>query len=276
MTSRVPESVRSVVEEGRQAYVTVASRRGPHATPELYAWSGDALWFAAASTTLKAKVLRKRPEVGAVVAVNGRSVLLGGDVALFDARRPGTLLTGATGLPELLLALTRFTVRNAPDLGAFAGDTARGRLGFRLPPPRVVFRLTPRRMALVINDAVTGKWGDWPAPAAVGDTAETTLPAGGAPAIVAVPGPLALPGRWFADEQRVHVSPAVLHLAGLNGEFPLGVVLDDYRAPGPAAKQGTLLRGSGRVVTGAPGFISVDLDHVVEWDGVETTRLQDR
>lgn len=273
MTAELTESVRSVLEEGRQAYVAVASERGPHVTPELYAWSDDALWFAAASTTLKAKVLRRRPQVGVVVAINGRSALLGGDVALFDARRPASLLTQAKGLPDLARALTRFTVRNAADLGAFAGDTARGRLGSRLPSPRVVFRLVPRRVALVENDVLTSWWGDWPAIAT--DMAGTGIPTGGERAVVAVPGPLALPGRWFADEQLVHVPPSVLQLAGCDGELPLGVVVDDYRAPGPAAKQGTLLRGGGRVVAGAPGFIAFDPDHLVQWDGVDITSLQD-
>ena len=43
MSPVVPPVAVSVLQEGRQAYVAVRSRNGPHVTPELYAWSGDTL-----------------------------------------------------------------------------------------------------------------------------------------------------------------------------------------------------------------------------------------
>jgi hypothetical protein len=46
-------------------------------------------------------------------------------------------------------------------------------------------------------------------------------------------------------------------------------VVDEYSAPGPAAKHGTLLRGTGHINDNS-GFVDVEPDRLVEWDGVET------
>ncbi len=43
-----------------------------------------------------------------------------------------------------------------------------------------------------------------------------------------------------------------------------------YHRPGPAAKAGTLRRGTARP-TGRPGVLAVEAERVVEWDGIETT-----
>lgn len=262
----------SVLEEGRQAYVAVASNRGPHVTPELYTWSDEALWFAAASTTVKAKVLRRDHMVAVVVPAGGRSVLIGGEVTTFDPRRPTGVLSRPRDMPAVARAMARYTARNASDLGAFVGDTARGRLGFHLPPVRVLYRVVPASVAVVENDALTGSWGAWPG--ADGDGEMTELPVGGESAVIAVPGPFALPGRWFPDEGRAYVPPQALALADLSGQFadhpfPASIVTDAYRAPGPAAKQGTLLRGDARLVAGTPGCLRFDPDRITEWDGID-------
>lgn len=268
MGSLLPPNVLGVLGEGRQAYVAVSSTRGPHVTPELYAWSGDKLWFAAATSTLKAKVLRRDPSLGAVVNVAGRSVVLTGRAEVFDPRDPVSTLARLPQLPGVARALTTFTTRNAADLLAFVGDAAAGRLGRRLPPLRVLFALTPDRIALVENDAVVGHWG-WSLGAAV----EEPVPVGGERAVAAFPGPVALPVRWFADDSRLHLARPLTGLLArrtVRGRFPISVVVDDYSAPGPAAKRGTLVRGVGSAVDGDLSTIEVEAERVVEWDGVET------
>lgn len=269
MGSLLPPPVLGVLGEGRQAYVAVASKRGPHVTPELYTWSSDKLWFAAATSTLKAKVLRRDPTLGAVVNVAGRSVVLTGSVEVFDPRNPVSTLARLPQLPGVARALSSFTIRNAADLLAFAGDAAAGRLGRRLPPVRLLFALTPDRIALVENDAVVGHWG-WSMGSA---PAEEPVPVGGERAVAAFPGPVALPVRWFADSSRLHLArplTGLLERPTVRGRFPISVVVDDYSAPGPAAKRGTLVRGEGRAVEGDLCTIEVEAERVVEWDGVET------
>ena len=158
MTDRLPDELVSVLEEGRQLYVAVDARRGPHVTPELYAWSGDRIWFAAASTTLKAKVLARNPLVGALVGVPGSAALLSGHVTRLAAWRPVELLGRLPDLAAAPTALLRFTTRNAADLAAFGRDAVTGRLGWRPPPPRELFCLRPTRAAFVENGRVRARW----------------------------------------------------------------------------------------------------------------------
>ena len=56
---KLPDDLTSTLKEGRQAYVAVPSKQGPHVTPELYAWSDGRLWFAAAAGTVKSNVLKR-------------------------------------------------------------------------------------------------------------------------------------------------------------------------------------------------------------------------
>jgi hypothetical protein len=274
MTIELSTSALSILAEGRQVHVAVASRRGPHVTPELYAWWDDRLWFATATDTLKARVLRRDPSLGAVVSGAGRSVLLAGEVEVFDPLDVGGLLGGAGRLPGAAQALARFTVRNAPDLMAFGRDLLTGQLGLRLPPLRVLVALTPTAALTLENEVVTWSGGTWSSVDAGDvdsvDSPSTDLPVGGLAAVVAVDGPVAAPARWFADDEQVLVAPPLLALFPAD-RFELGVVVDDYMAPGPAAKQGTLLRGTGRRIGGTPGLIQVDLERQVEWDGVATS-----
>jgi hypothetical protein len=266
MPMMFPEAVVSTLEEGRQAYVAVPSLNGPHVTPELYSWSGGRLWFAAASTTVKSKVLQRDPSAGALVSVAGRSVVLGGAIEAFDMRDPVSFVRNGRRLPDAARALAGFTVRNAPDLLAFIRDSATGQLGCHLPV-RVLFALTPARAAYVENDVVTGCWGEW---SGDGSGAHETIPAGGEPAVAAFPGPVALPARWFADQQVLHVPRGLLELLQLENTFKLGIVVDDYCSPGPASKRGTLVRAQGCVVGDDPGFVEVEPEEFVGWVGIET------
>lgn len=259
----------SVLSEARQVHIAVASARGPHVTPELYSWSAGRLWFAAATTTLKSRVMAREHLVGGSVSVPGRSLVMTGTVEAFDPRHVLALVRRAPRLPAAGLALAEFTARNATDLLAFAVDTLTGRLGFRPPPLRVLYAVTPIRAALFENDALVESWA-WPH--TVGRRPIAAMPPGGERAVVALPGPVAMPARWFVDQQRVHLPAAAAPLVPARERFPLSVVTDDYRAPGPAAKVGVLARGSGRVVPagGDACVIEVDTHAIVEWDGIET------
>ena len=257
--------MRSVLNEGRQAHLAVVSKDGPHVTPELYALAGDALWFAVAATTLKLRVLPDNPRVGAIVRVGGRSVLLSGQARTYDVRSPRDVGRAITD-PDVARAVSGFLLRNAGDLAAFARDTLSGRLGRRVPPRRVLIRLTPTRAALLDGTAVMGSVGDWP-----GTVPEPTRESlrGDRDAVVGwlgPDGPVALPARW--DETCAYVPAAAAALAGLPEEAPACVVVDDYNEPGPAAKSGRLLRGTGKLAD--DGTATIEVAKITSWDGVAT------
>lgn len=261
-----PDAISSSLAEGRQAYVAVRSRYGPHITPELYSWSQGRLWFAFATPTVKANVLARDPVAAVSVSVGGRSVLLRGPVELVDPRRPDRLALRPWRIPATALALSHYTVRNAPDLLAFVTDLGRARLGWRPPPLRVLAALRPTSVALIDGDQVrTGSGALSQARRDVFDR-----PPGGRPVVVGLPGPLATPGRWFDEERTLWIPPPLLPLVSEVGRFPIGIVDDEYTAPGPAAKEGTLLRGTAER-TDREGILAVEPERIVGWDGIETT-----
>jgi hypothetical protein len=261
----------STLHEGRQAYVAVGAKRGPHVTPELYAWSGGQLWFAAATSTVKAKVLVRRPRASAAVVVGERCVLLAGTAEVLDPTKPHRLSGQLRRFPDAAAAMARFAARNAPDLLAFVGDTVSGKLGRHLPPARVAVGLVPDAAAVVERGRVTEGWGAWAALAeGAGDAAATAeASTSGDRVVAALPGPVAVPALWRSDESELQVPAALLAHLELTGTFPLSFVGDEYHRPGPAAKEGVLLRGTGQVGE-VPGSIRVDADQVVAWDGVDT------
>lgn len=263
----LPGRVTSALAEGRQAYVAVESDKGPHVTPELYVWSNGALWVAAASTTLKARVLADRRHAAVVVRLAGRDVIMDGPVDVFDVRKPTELVRQLRGVPRAVGAGARFALRNAHDLVAFAGDALSGKMGLRVPPARIMYALRPARVAFVEGDAVVGSWG-WQTSDATGGGPAT--PTGGEDGVAAFPGPVAVPCRWYADELRIFVPPPLLAMVGPPERSPVAFVVDEYHAPGPAAKWGRLHRAVGQT-SREPGFIDITSDEVVEWDGVDVT-----
>jgi hypothetical protein len=257
--------MRGVLAEGRQAYVAVSAKDGPHVTPELYATAGDDLWFLVAATTLKARVVPANDRIAALVRAGGRSVVVAGPARTYDVRSPadiGRAVTDAT----VAKALTGFLLRNAGDLAAFGRDALSGRLGRRVPPRRILIRLSPTRAALLDGPGLVSAAGDWPGPV---DTAPAAALAGTGDAVVgwAGPdGPFALPAR--TDGTRAHVPPALVALAALPAEAPACLVTDAYNDLGPAAKTGTLLRGRGRL--SGDGTATIEVDRTTTWDGIVT------
>jgi hypothetical protein len=263
-------AMRGVLAEGRQAYVAVDAKDGPHVTPELYAAAGDDLWFLVAATTLKARVVPANDRIAALVRTPGRAVVLSGPARTYDVRSPADVGRAVTDA-NVAKALTGFLLRNAGDLAAFGRDALSGRLGRRLPPRRILIRLTPTRAALLDGARLVTATGDWPGPARTGEAGPL---AGAADAVVGwsgPDGPLALPARTdgSTDGSTATVPVALAALAALPDEAPACLVTDAYNDLGPAAKTGTLLRGSGRL---APdGTATIDVERTTTWDGVVTT-----
>ncbi len=265
--TRLPPDAESALHEGRQAYVAVEASSGPHVTPELFAYSGGRLWFASAVSTVKARVL-SRTHLGAVaVAVPGRVVTMQGPVECFDPRRPIALLAAAARGPAAARALIRYGSRNAADLLAFGSDLGRGRLGVGLPPLRALFALDPASGVIVERGAVVDCWGRWtsdPLPIA------SAIRPDGIQVVAAAPGPVALPVSWFPAESELHLQAGLAARLPAASRFPVSFAVDEYNAPGPDAKAGVLLRGVAHVSCD-PSQLMVELDRLVQWDGVETS-----
>jgi hypothetical protein len=257
--------VRSALGESRQAFVAVASRHGPHVTPELYASEGGRLWFASAASTLKVKVLAHRPQAAAVVRAGDRSVVVAGRVESFDPLDPRSVASAARQGPTVAKALAQFGLRNAPDLAGFVADTVRGRLGSRIPTRRTLLALKPDRVAVVRGADLEGAWGDWP-----GEPIPATETYEGLAAVVGWEtdaGVLALPARWDPSTWSASVPSALAGLAQMPEAARACVVADDYGGPGPAAKSGILLRGE---ATRAGNVVHMDADRVTAWVGTAT------
>lgn len=255
-------------------YVAVVGPAGPHVTPELYAVADGRVWFWSAANTVKVATLNRDPRAAATVSVDGRSVLLTGHVERFD---PCDLkaLPGALRDPVALgRATMRFGLRNAADLGAFAGDLVRGRLGRSLPPRRVLLGLMPSRSALVDNGRVLHAVGDWPEPGPRHGAPPTDGHRAGVLAWETPDGCVALPARIDLADHEAWVAPALVTLAGLPSTARVGVVVDDYVAAGPAAKEGTLLRGTGTL--GSDGHVTIELERRTDWRGVATKTTKPR
>jgi hypothetical protein len=267
------DAARSVLEEGRHLYVAVVTPAGPHVTPELYAVAGGRVWFWSAADTLKVKSLRRDPRASAIVSVDGRSVLLTGSVEQFDPRDVKALPRALRDPIALGRATMRFGLRNAADLSAFAGDLARGRLGRSLPPRRVLLGVTPSRSAIVDNGRVLHALGHWPMTGSCDGAAPPTGLRAGVLAWEIPDGCVALPARIDLAAHEAWVAPSLVTLAGLPSRARVAAVVDDYVAPGPAAKEGTLLRGTATV---DGGHVTIELERRTEWKGVATKTVTSR
>lgn len=259
-------AARSILEQGRHLYVAVAAPAGPHVTPELYSVADGRVWFWSAHSTVKAKVLADDMRAAAVVSANGRSVVMTGHAERIDVRDLRTLPRALRDPRAIGMATMRFGLRNAADLGAFATDFVSGRLGRSIPPRRVLFGMKPSRLAVVDNGRVLFGLGDWAEPA---PSSEEPVVEGHRAAVLAWEtdrGPVALPGRVDLAKHRAWLPPGLVELAGLPSPARTGVVVDDYVAPGPAAKEGTLLRGTGTL--GPSGRVDIVPERETDWSGV--------
>ena len=274
-------TARSILAEGRQLHLGLLTSRGPHVTPELYATVDYDIWFATAADTLKSRLLPRNGTVSALVRAGSRSFVLRGAAKQYDAANARELLGSAAEGFRALQAIGAFTMRNAADLGGFARDLVAGRLPSRLPQRRILVRLRPVAWATLDGTALNTVDGDWPGRVEAPDVVPG-LP-GARDAAIAWrydEGVVVLPGRLespVSDTAVAHAPGVLAQLAGVEaGESAAAVVSDDYRAPGPAAKSGSMLRGRGTLsYDGAFARIELAVERETSWDGA-ATRTEER
>jgi pyridoxamine 5'-phosphate oxidase-like protein len=250
----------------------------PHVTPVLFAVAQDRLWFAVARSTLKARALAKRPQVGVLLSDGSSAVMVGGTATLLDPKRPADLAT-APELARAPIGLPSFGLSNVLELAGFARDSAGAPT--RLSPTGLVLVSVRPRM-IELTDCPPDPRSSRAAGAAAGTAWKRTLtelppelaalarrPGPAVLGWLTPGGPIAVPATWEGDRARVRWSA----LTGL-GAPPAGpacLCLDVKHGAGPKAKEGLLLRGSGRV-NGSHELRSVVLRprRITYWAGLET------
>ena len=208
--SLLDRPVAGALHEGRQMHLAIATSTGLHVTPTLYALGSGRLWFFAASTTVKARLIATGGRGGALIRAGARSVVVSGRLERLDPLAPSQLAGASRALPGVPRAVLGFAARNAADLLGFALDTAAGRGGRGVPPRRILLSLVPDRVALTDGAVLVEARGAWPGTAGHGVAEPLTSPAAIsslAPLMSAVlawsgpDGPLALPAHWSPEER---------------------------------------------------------------------------
>jgi hypothetical protein len=273
-----------VARASELAYVAIEVRGAPHVTPVLFAVAHDRLWFAVARNTLKARTLARRPRVGVLLRDGASSVVISGTATLLDPIRPAGPAAAAE-LARAPLGLPSFGLGNLGELAGFARDsaTAPSRLS---PAGLVLVSVRPRTIELTdcppgprasrATGAVAGT--DWKRALAElpGELAELARRPGPAALGWLTPdGPVAVPATWEAGRARVRWS-ALANL-GAAPASPACLCLDARHGAGPKAKEGVLLRGSGRI-NGSHELRSAVLRprRITYWSGFETRTVDVR
>jgi hypothetical protein len=176
-----------------------------------------------------------------VVPGEERSVAIRGHATLLD-RLPAS----TRELARAPFALPVFAGRNAIEMAAFARDAALSRTA---PAPPAPVSVRVEQLELLEGwaaDAVLG----WAAP----------------------DGPIALPARWDPERRRARVPAAALKAAGGPRTAAACVCVDESEGPGPLAKKGSLVRGTGHAtMRGETATVAIDAERVTRWTGFDTT-----
>jgi Pyridoxamine 5'-phosphate oxidase len=162
MQDHIPQDACRILGAARTVHVAVHAARGPHVTPQAYLWTGDSLWLVTSRTSLKARVLRRRPQVGLLVRDGDESVILRGTAHVLWPTNIGSAVQAGLALPVVPLAGAAYAARNAPLLAGYASELL-GR-GAPVPYDRIFIRVQIDRGAVVCGDATVERWGDWSIP----------------------------------------------------------------------------------------------------------------
>ena len=263
------------------AYVAIETATGPHVTPVLFSATADRLWFALARSTLKARALARSSRVG-VLLDDGRSALvIGGAATVLDPRSPKGLAGRLSELARAPLAAPAYGLRNPAELLGFARDSMR--TPARAAPPNLVLVSVEAERAEVLKTGAgsrsaakqppagppRGRWRDWLAGVPDGAGALARTPGPAVLGWLTADGPLALPVEW--DPRRLRARAPWPPFADLDREGPACLCLDVSHGRGPAAKEGVLLRGPGRVAKRLDlATVAIEPQRITYWTGFDT------
>jgi hypothetical protein len=270
-----PRVLRTVAR-APHAYVAIETASGPHVTPLLFAITATRLWFVMARTTLKVKVLRKRPAVGLVIDGGASALVVRGEAAVLDPLRPRDLAAKLAEVARAPLGSASYGLHNPLELMTFARDAAR--VPGRAQPNLALVSVRPLAIEVVAgrkpaepqpDEEPLASWSE--RLEGVPGIAARLVPVPG-PAVLAwltPQGPVAVPAQWDpASSTAADVAWPLLERAGAPSEGKACLCLDGSHGKGPIAKYGVLLRGTGR--GGEDGRAAIAPDRVTWWDGFDT------
>lgn len=250
-----------------------------------YVVSGGCIWFLASRSTVKVKVIRRRPVASILVGSPDRAVVMAGRAEVISGWGLGDIVNLATDATGASSAMARFAFRHVDLLTRSAQDFVLDRT---LPVDRVLVRLAPTRGLVLSNQVVTDRWGRWPSVARLTRSrrGEATAPIlEGIPARAARAlmqhdscavgwecawGPMVMPG-YFIPGGEVEVSAEPLRLAGALSKARACVTLERGRdRAGNFA--GIILRGDGAVTRtrGQVLHVRLESDSTSWWSGLKT------
>jgi hypothetical protein len=264
--SAIPVAAREILRDGTLCYLAAPSPVGPHVTPVVFVLEGDRVWGTTGRGTTKTRRWRERPVAGGLVRLGDRAVSFRGPVTLYDALNPATWAVSVVRSPQLALASTLFTVKNARFFAGYARDAYRVPLGWT-PPGRVIFSVDLEDGAVLEREGVSARWGTWGSQ--VKGNPELRSDVGGVPpgdipedlrgllegsgdgtlGVDDARGPVVLPVRWARSggTYDMVLPRPVLALAAPDPHGPGALVVDQASAWRAAKMRGLLLRGEGTV-----------------------------
>ena len=269
---------RAVLAAAPRVHLAVATPSGPHVAPTAVAVGGGKLWIVTPRSSLRARTISKRPDVGALLRVGERSVVLRGTAEILDPTSPAAALRLLRSLPAAKAAALDYLPRNRRLLGGYTRDLLDMPTG-AFPLDRVVLVVRPRGGLLVEGDEVLTRWGDWPeaitvAPPKLGSRPGVASEVHELPPAAAAlcdrdgdavlgwstaAGPLALPARWRATVGRITIPAALVDELDPPRRAPACLSLDDSTSSRPSRLRGLILRGPGELRSRRAGRTEVAL-----------------
>jgi pyridoxamine 5'-phosphate oxidase-like protein len=257
------------------AHVAIETASGPHVTPVLFAESAGRIWFVVARSTLKARVLARRPRAAILLREDERSVMVRGDVRLLDPLRPMTWTQAPHALASAPFGLQSFAFRNPRELFGFALDTFEAR-GGPMAGGLLLAALEPAAVATVESDSrkqTTSTKGRISLPRGI-PREVAQLPRSSREAVlgwIGSDGPIALPARWEPGTLSAVVAREAADFAQLNGAATACIAFDAADRRRPTGKRGVMLRGQGKARRRGKAIeVRLEIDRATWWIGFET------
>jgi nitroimidazol reductase NimA-like FMN-containing flavoprotein (pyridoxamine 5'-phosphate oxidase superfamily) len=156
------EAGREVLEQGRFCYLSATTDHGPHVTPVVFVYDGEAVWATTARGTAKARAWKSDTAAAGLVHHGGKAVAFRGSVARFDAFDTSTWSSGVRRAPDILRAAARFGLKNARYFAGYARDVRNLPLSWT-PPARLMVSVDLQAAAVLDLESgtVEDRWGRW-------------------------------------------------------------------------------------------------------------------
>jgi nitroimidazol reductase NimA-like FMN-containing flavoprotein (pyridoxamine 5'-phosphate oxidase superfamily) len=300
--TELPAAVRSIMDRGRFCHLATTTPLGPHVTPAVFAVAGERVWFTTSRRSVKARALKADPRVAGLVRSGRDAVMFAGRARAHDLLDPSSWSGSVLRAPLVSAAAARFTGKNARFFAGYAVDASHVPLAWT-PPGRVFVEIDLRRLALLRDGRLAGRWGEWPdghlpsaerfRAARTGDPPLQALPGdiaaalpGGGPAALAVAGadgPVVVPVRWTVEGGGLYAigSEAAFALDPASSKTP-GAALEIDRPSTWRARHmlGAMVRGAAtvhvvtRLATGARSARAVASSAEVEGDDAVVVRVR--